>query len=290
MGSIEVYDAKQEKWVPYVPDYNAWYQHFKDLRDGYVQPDHMGRFVVCSGKKYRKLKEIETQEKEMEAREKQLEAHEKQKAAREQKSPTLKQITPIAQAIEIAKSEIERKRKENDSQSITGGNLQRRKCKATVDWNSFRYLKMNSKQLYDMLLGYPVTICTADQLKIQRGRFFISNTDTSQGPGEHWVAFYFPKRGPFQFFDSLGHMQEDYGVGFEKILKRKYLKNVGQLQQSTSNVCGLYCAYYVIKRHQGKTMKDIVKDFNVEQKKRNDSLIVTKMMKLCTRKRPVQRK
>ena len=26
---------------------------------------------------------------------------------------------------------------------------------------------MNSKQLYDMLLGYPVTICTADQLKIQ---------------------------------------------------------------------------------------------------------------------------
>ena len=85
-------------------------------------------------------------------------------------------------------------------------------------------------------------------------------------------------------------MAKDYGVRFEKILKRKYLKNVGQLQQSTSNVCGLYCAYYVVKRHQGKTMKDIVKDFNVQQKKRNDRLIVTKMMKLCTRKRPVQRK
>ena len=139
MGSIEVYDAKQEKWVPYVPDYNPWYQHFKDLRDGYVQPDHMGRYVVGSGKKYRKLKEIETREKEMEVREKQLEACEKQIEAREQKSPTLKQITAIAQAIEIAKSEIERKRKENDSQSITGGNLQRKKCKATVDWNSFRY-------------------------------------------------------------------------------------------------------------------------------------------------------
>ena len=45
-----------------------------------------------------------------------------------------------------------------------------------------------------------------------------------------------------------------------------------------------------MKRHQGKTMKDIVIDFNVQQKKRNDRLIVTKMMKLCTRKRPVQRK
>ena len=92
-----------------------------------------------SGKKYRKLKEIETQEKEMEVREKQLEAREKQIEAREQKNPTLKQITPVTQAIEIAKSEIGCKRKENNSQSITGGNLQHKKCKATVDWNSFRY-------------------------------------------------------------------------------------------------------------------------------------------------------
>ena len=127
-----------------------------------------------------------------------------------------------------------------------------------------------------MLLGYPVTICTADQLKIQRGRFVI--TDTSQGPGQHWVTFYFPKRGPFEFFDSLGHRPEYYGVGFEKILRKQYLKNVGQLQQSSSKVCGLYCAYYVIKRHRGKTMRDIIKDFNIHQKKRNDSLIVTKMM------------
>ena len=139
MGSIKIYDTKQEIWVPYVPDYNAWYQHFKDLRDGYVQPDHMGRYVIGSGKKYRKLKEIETREREVEAREKQIEAREKQIEAREQKSPTLKQITPVAQALEIAKSEIERKRKENDSRGITGGNQQRKKRKATVDWNSFRY-------------------------------------------------------------------------------------------------------------------------------------------------------
>ena len=93
MGSVEVYDAKQEKWVPYVPDYDEWYQHFKDLRDGYVQPDHMGRYVVGSGKKYRKLKEMESREKEIEMR--------------DQQRPVVKQITLVAQAIEIAKSEIE---------------------------------------------------------------------------------------------------------------------------------------------------------------------------------------
>lgn len=148
---------------------------------------------------------------------------------------------------------------------------------------------MNSKQLNDIVSRYPVTICCADQIEIQRGRFVISNTDTSQGQGEHWVAFYFPKRGPYEYFDPLGNRPEDYGVGFEKILNKTYLMNTGQLQQSTSNVCGLYCAYYVMKRHQGKSMKDIVKDFNPRQKKRNDRLIVTKMMALLTRRRCIKK-
>lgn len=39
MGSIEVYDAKQAKWVPYVPDYEKWIQHFKDISEGRVRPD-----------------------------------------------------------------------------------------------------------------------------------------------------------------------------------------------------------------------------------------------------------
>ena len=43
MGPIEFYDLKLEKWVPYVPDNDKWYQHFKDLSEGYNQPDHMGR-------------------------------------------------------------------------------------------------------------------------------------------------------------------------------------------------------------------------------------------------------
>ena len=104
------------------------------------------------------------------------------------------------------------------------------------------------------------------------------------------MIFYFPKGGPFKFFDSLGHMPDYYNVGFEKILNKKYLKNVGHLQQSTSNVCGLYCTYYVIKRHEGKTMMAILKDFNLQQKKRNDDLIVTKLKTLCIRKRQKRNK
>ena len=56
---------------------------------------------------------------------------------------------------------------------------------------------MDSKKLHKILLGYSVVICTVDQLTIQRGSFVISNMDTSQGLGEHWVTFYYTKHGPF---------------------------------------------------------------------------------------------
>ena len=130
MGSIEVYDTKQEKWVPYVPDYDEWYQHFKDLRDGYVQTDHMGRYIVGTGKRNRKLKEMEAREKE---------ALEKEIALSKLQRPMVNQITPVAQALEIAKSEIQRKHKENEQATTTGGQKMPKKYKASVDWNSFRY-------------------------------------------------------------------------------------------------------------------------------------------------------
>ena len=95
MGSIEVYDYKQQKWVPYVPDPEKWYQHFKDLRDGYVKPDYKGRYIVGSGAPYRKLKEMEKQQQQ------------------EQQQVEVNLVTPVAQATEIARSEVERMQKEH---------------------------------------------------------------------------------------------------------------------------------------------------------------------------------
>ena len=31
IDSIDVYEIKLQKWVPYVPDYDKWYQHFQRL-------------------------------------------------------------------------------------------------------------------------------------------------------------------------------------------------------------------------------------------------------------------
>ena len=79
-----------------------------DVRDGYAERDSQGRYMVGSGRKYRELKEMRQKEK-----------------------PVVSLVTPVAQALEMAKSELKRKRED----SITGGGREQ----ATMDWNSFRY-------------------------------------------------------------------------------------------------------------------------------------------------------
>lgn len=85
MGSVEVFDWKEKKWVPYIPDYDKWYSHMKDVTDGYARPNRNGRYIVGSGSIHRKLAEKEREEKVR---------------------PVVKMVTPIAQAVEMAKSQI----------------------------------------------------------------------------------------------------------------------------------------------------------------------------------------
>jgi hypothetical protein len=74
---------------------------------------------------------------------------------------------------------------------------------------------MNAKQLTHFLekRGLDVAVVSADEIPgrpIWKPAGFIVNTDLSSGPGKHWVCFYFPKKGPAEFFDSLGHSPEFY--------------------------------------------------------------------------------
>ena len=62
MGTREVYDYEQQKWIPYVSDPDKWYQHLLDMRDGLVEPDYLGRFIVGSGEKHRRHKEMEAKQ------------------------------------------------------------------------------------------------------------------------------------------------------------------------------------------------------------------------------------
>ena len=91
MGTREVYDYEQQKWVPYVSDPDKWYQHLLDMRDGLVETDYLGRYIVGSGEKHRRHKEMEA---------KQI----------ENQRPVVNLVSPVAQATEMARSEVKRER------------------------------------------------------------------------------------------------------------------------------------------------------------------------------------
>ena len=91
MGTREVYDYEQQKWVPYVSDLDKWYQHLLDMLDGLVELDYLGRYIVASGEKHIRLKEMEAKQME-------------------KQRPVVNLVSPVAQATEIARSEIKRER------------------------------------------------------------------------------------------------------------------------------------------------------------------------------------
>ena len=137
---------------------------------------------------------------------------------------------------------------------------------------------MNNLELEQMLKGYPVRICSADTIKMER--FVIANTDTRDGPGKHWVAFCFTDNGPDEVFDSLGKTPEYYGFGH--VLRKPYLTNCNRLQDMGSHTCGLYCIYYVMRRYTQMTMEDLVKGFSVGELEMNDKFVRTFVNKIQT--------
>jgi hypothetical protein len=85
MGSVEYFDFKERKWLPYIPDAKKWTQHFLDIHEGRVRPDQYGRYEVGSGARFRPQPEVTR--------------------------PEVKFVTPVAQAIKQAKSELKRDKK-----------------------------------------------------------------------------------------------------------------------------------------------------------------------------------
>ena len=96
-------------------------------------------------------------------------------------------------------------------------------------------------------------VYAADKIPpLRMGSAIIVNTDKSTEPGMHWLALY-QDREALEFFDSYGQSPDFYGFSFTNV---KW--NNIPLQSITSNVCGAYCIYYILKRCQGYSMYSII--------------------------------
>ena len=112
--------------------------------------------------------------------------------------------------------------------------------------------------------------------KLKRPTFIIANTDSYGKPGKHWVAFYFPRRGPAEFFDSTGHPPSKLNKNFAKFLKKnskKYVYNRNRLQGVGSSTCGPFVMYYVLNRGKGVPMNKIIDKYDKYDLQQNDVFV-----------------
>jgi hypothetical protein len=121
---------------------------------------------------------------------------------------------------------------------------------------------------------YPSTILP--KRRFSKPRFFIANRDGLGQPGSHWTAFYFPRRGPAEFFDSGGKAPSTVNRNFTKFLKRhskNYVYNNQRLQSSGSSTCGPFVLYYVMHRSHNVPMRKIIEKFDRTNYVENDKRI-----------------
>ena len=118
MGSIEVYDYKQMKWVPYVPHPDQAERYYQRLVASLDTQSYPSTIATKLQDTEEKLKEAENKLKRLEERE-----------------PIVKQVTPVSQAIERAKSEILSRNRDAPQHK------QRTKRSGTMgtDWRHIKY-------------------------------------------------------------------------------------------------------------------------------------------------------
>ena len=103
----------------------------------------------------------------------------------------------------------------------------------------------------------------------------VINTDSSDKPGEHWVAVYFTPDGSAEYFDSFGLPP----------LKRELLNLLNNrsfpfwrhnsicFQHWSSLTCGNYCILFLKHRSEGHSFCDFIRLFS-NSKMLNDFLVL----------------
>lgn len=127
---------------------------------------------------------------------------------------------------------------------------------AMADFDHYNYYDITRRSIYDLHIKFPKVTCYA----------CVLNTDTSDGPGKHWVCMFIDLRNKeewsIEYFDSLGE-KPFYAINYwmrknkdciERQLKQKIkicLASKNICHQKLNTECGMYCLYYIRKRLEG---------------------------------------
>ena len=116
--------------------------------------------------------------------------------------------------------------------------------------------------------------------------YYVVNLDTSQQPGSDWIAIKITKsKCKNEYLDSSGLGPPT--VHFKKFMRYKYTYNSKRLQHSLSTTCAQWCIYYIWRKCQGWSLRNILKPF---YSKENNFLINDHVLNLVVNNFKINRK
>src|ERR1700733_2901326 len=125
---------------------------------------------------------------------------------------------------------------------------------------------MNGQEIENAIRSNPmvkdifVGVFAADQIpEKQYPGAYVVNTDPSNQPGQHWVAFFCTESGELEAFDSFGNNPATYSKYIKEWMGTDYLVlSQSVLQSDDSTLCGNYCLYFILLRCHGFTYEDVL--------------------------------
>lgn len=105
----------------------------------------------------------------------------------------------------------------------------------------------------------------------------VINLDERWKIGSHWVAIYFPVRGPVFFFVSFGREPSSRILALtERNSSREWIFNTKKIQGDLSTLCG-YCCIEFIKK--APKFGDFLRKFK-NCSKYDDQILIKKIMRI----------
>ena len=105
---------------------------------------------------------------------------------------------------------------------------------------------LKTNQIENALKNYPDFrgVFAVDQLpKFPKKGLYIANTHPSNKVGEHWVLYFIPQAGCYEFFDTFGRKPKERWQG-------KWLYNTRIIQSPLSTACGYHVLAFAYLRRK----------------------------------------
>ena len=140
--------------------------------------------------------------------------------------------------------------------------LEIEKVLADNKWNTFKFLGCFAADVLPTNLNNKTPVC------------FIANVDQSSENGSHWVAFCIPKIDHLEYFCPLGISFYHWPIFVNYIRNimnfESIVMNRKRIQSINSNLCGVFCIEFLVKRDKGLSFALIINSYSTTNYLCND--------------------